>query len=664
MGTELATAYVQIIPTAEGIRGKLSEMLGGEADAAGRSAGGRFGSVFGSVAKAGLAAAGAGLTAASSAAVQMAKDAVAGFAEYEQLHGGLETMFEDLAWAVEENASRAFETAGLSANDYMTTVMGFSASLNQSLMNTEGNIARAADLSDQIITDMADNANKMGTSMESIQNAYAGFAKQNYTMLDNLKLGYGGTKEEMERLLADAGKLAGVEFNIENFSDVAEAIHVIQEEMGIAGTTAMEGSTTISGSLAAMGSAWKNLVTGMASGEADISALVGNVVSAAETAFGNILPVAEQALGGVAEFVRQIAPVIAEKLPGVVDAVLPAVLDAAGSVVSALIGALPSILQVLIEQGPVIINQLISTVLEMLPEIIQLGLTLLTSLAQGIAENLPALIPTVVDVVLQIVDTLTDPETLGSLVDASIAIMIALAEGLIDALPKLIEKGPEIVMNLVDALVENAPKLAAAALTIVTELVKALIENLPELFKAGGEILMEIVHGIIETVARVDEAASEIIDSFIATLEEWDPLQWGKDLVQHLIDGIKQGWNNLKQGVSDFAQGIADFLGFSEPKVGPLSNFHTYAPDMMQLFAKGIAENEHLVTDQLAKSFDFDSTLRVGAQNVGAYRPAAAEAGTQEIRLVFNGSMAQLARVLQPELESETKRLGVRLVTA
>jgi phage-related protein len=664
MGTELATAYVQIIPTAEGIRGKLSEMLGAEADTAGRSAGGSFSSVFGAVAKAGLAAAGAGLTAASSAAVQMAKDAVAGFAEYEQLHGGLETMFEDLAWAVEENASRAFETAGLSANDYMTTVMGFSASLNQSLMNTEGNIARAADLSDQIITDMADNANKMGTSMESIQNAYAGFSKQNYTMLDNLKLGYGGTKEEMERLLADAGKLAGVEFNIENFSDVAEAIHVIQEEMGIAGTTAMEGSTTISGSLAAMGSVWKNLVTGMASGKADISDLVGNVVSAAETAFGNILPVAEQALGGVAEFVRQIAPVIAEKLPGVVDAVLPAVLDAAGSVVSALIGALPSILQVLIEQGPVIINQLISTVLEMLPEIIQLGLTLLTSLAQGIAENLPALIPTVVDVVLQIVDTLTDPETLGSLVDASIAIMIALAEGLIDALPKLIEKGPEIVMNLVDALVENAPKLAAAALTIVTELVKALIENLPELFKAGGEILMGDVHGIIETVARIDDAASEIIDSFIAALEEWDPLQWGKDLVQNLIDGIKQGWNNLKQGVSDFAQGIADFLGFSEPKVGPLSNFHTYAPDMMQLFAKGIAENEHLVTDQLAKSFDFDSTLRVGAQNVGAYRPAAAETGTQEIRLVFNGSMAQLARVLQPELESETKRLGVHLVTA
>lgn len=179
---ELAKAYVQIIPSAEGIKGNLSRIMDGEAESAGKSAGGKFGSSFGSVAKAGLAAAGAGIAAGTAAAAAMAKNAVQGYAEYEQLQGGLVTMFEDLAWDVEENANRAFQTAGLSANEYMETVMGFSASLNQSLVANEGNIARAADLSDQIITDMADNANKMGTSMESIQNAYAGFAKQNYTI--------------------------------------------------------------------------------------------------------------------------------------------------------------------------------------------------------------------------------------------------------------------------------------------------------------------------------------------------------------------------------------------------------------------------------------------------------------------------------------------------
>ncbi len=615
---ELAKAYVQIIPSAEGIKGNLSRIMDGEAESAGRSAGGKFGSTFGSVAKAGLAAVGAGLAAGTAAAAAMAKNAVQGYAEYEQLQGGLVTMFEDLAWDVEENANRAFQTAGLSANEYMETVMGFSASLNQSLVANEGNIARAADLSDQIITDMADNANKMGTSMESIQNAYAGFAKQNYTMLDNLKLGYGGTKEEMERLLADAAELTGREYDVSNFADIAEAIHAIQTEIGITGTTALEGSTTISGSLASMGSAWKNLVVGMASEDADLSGLIDNVVTSAETAFGNILPVAERALGGIATFVEEIAPIIADRLPGVIETVLPSVLEAATSIITALIQALPSLLQVLIEQGPLIIQQILDAALTMLPEIISLGLTLIVSLANGIAQSLPDLVPTIVDVILQIVDTLTDPTNLGNLLDAAIAIIIALADGLIRALPDLLSKAPEIVSNLVSSIISAAPKLLDAALQLILKLAEGLGSFFYKITEKGREIVDSIKAGFKEKVDKAKE--------------------WGQDLINNFVDGITAKWENLKANVSGIAQTIKNLLGFSEPKEGPLSNFHTYAPDMMMLFAKGIRDNENLVRDQLEDSFNLADTslgaweanrLNTTVQGAGAYRFGGASGATR-----------------------------------
>ena len=605
---------------------------------------------FGDKLKSGLATAakvgGAAIAAASTAVVKLGKDAVAGYAEYEQLQGGLVTLFEDLAWDVEENANRAFQTAGLSANEYMATVMGFSASLNQSLIANEGNIARAADLSDQIITDMADNANKMGTNMESIQNAYAGFAKQNYTMLDNLKLGYGGTKEEMERLLADAAKLTGREYDVSNFADIAEAIHTIQTEMGITGTTALEASETISGSTASMKSAWQNLLVGMADPAADLSGLIGNVVGTAETAFGNILPVAEQALMGIATFVEEIAPVIAEKLPGIVETVLPSVLNAATSLVTSLVDALPTIMEVLIEQGPVIINTLLEKILEMLPEIVALGLTLLTSLAMGIADNLDELIPTVVEVVMQIVDTLTDPEVLGNLVDAAIAIMIALTNGIIDALPRLIERAPEIIENLVTALVENAPKLLKASLEIIVNLVQGLFDNLPQVFEAGGKIVAEIISGIFNVITDLWNTGKEAVNKIWEGFTSLDSSSWGKDLISNFVGGITSKWEDLKSSVRGVAQTVKDILGFSEPKEGPLSDFHTYAPDMMALFAEGIRDNEHLITDQLEDSFDFGDLTIGSARFDSSIAPTKPEKASSQ-----QSAVADMAIAIRSALE-------------
>lgn len=297
------------------------------------------------VAKVGAAA----LAAASTAMVAVGKASLDAYAEYEQLVGGVDTLFKDSSGKLQEYASQAFMTAGLSANEYMSTATSFSASLLQSLGN---DTAKAAEYADMAIRDMSDNANKMGTDIARIQDAYQGFAKQNYMMLDNLKLGYGGTKTEMERLLKDANRINrehGITSNytIDNLADVYEAIHVVQEEMGIYGTTAAEAGETITGSLNATKAAWKNLLIGFADEDADLGALIDNFVSSLTTATKNIVPRLAQILGGVGQALKEIMPVLAEELPGILEELLPGVIAGAGGLIKGLIQALPRLLSVL-----------------------------------------------------------------------------------------------------------------------------------------------------------------------------------------------------------------------------------------------------------------------------------------------------------------------------
>lgn len=290
-GTELAKAYVQIIPSANGIKGNLTKVMGGEASSAGDAAGKTAGLSFGASIKKVIAAAGIGAA---------LKSTIMEGANLQQSLGGIETLFKGSADKAIKNAQNAFMTAGLSANDYMKTVTGFSASLLQGMA---GDTDKAADVADMALTDMADNANKMGTSMESIQNAYQGFAKQNYTMLDNLKLGYGGTKKEMQRLLADATKISGIEYNLDNLADVYEAIHVIQGELDITGTTALEASTTLTGSLAAMKSAASNVLGSLALGEEIKPAMAGLIQSTGTFLFDNLIPMVGNILIGLVDYI-------------------------------------------------------------------------------------------------------------------------------------------------------------------------------------------------------------------------------------------------------------------------------------------------------------------------------------------------------------------------
>jgi hypothetical protein len=313
--------------------------------------------------KAGKAMA-AGIAAGSAAIGALATVALDSYANYEQLVGGVETLFKDSDGKVLDYANNAYQTAGMSANEYMETVTSFSASLLQSL---GGDTDAAAEKANLAITDMADNANKMGTSIGMIQNAYQGFAKQNYTMLDNLKLGYGGTKQEMERLLEEAQKISGIEYDISSYADIVDAIHVVQTEMGITGTTAKEASATISGSLSATQSAWQNLLTGFADGNQSLDVLIGNLVTSATTAANNLVPRIAQILSGISDAMAQIMPVISAQLPVILAELLPGVISGAVALVNGLVTSLPSILQIFLEQLPFIITQISNGLIQTFP---------------------------------------------------------------------------------------------------------------------------------------------------------------------------------------------------------------------------------------------------------------------------------------------------------
>lgn len=353
-------------------------------------------SKFGDTVKKGLATAakvgGAAIAAFSGAAIAVGKQAVSAYADYEQLVGGIETLFEDLSWDVGQNAAQAFKTAGISANEYMETAMSFAASLNQSLLASDGNIARAADMTDKAIIDMADNANKMGSSMESIQSAYQGFAKQNYTMLDNLKLGYGGTKEEMERLVKDAEGLdssfkATRDENGDlamSFADIVDAIHIVQTEMGITGTTAKEASSTISGSISSAKAAWQNLLVGLADPEADLDSLIDDFFDSVVTVGENLMPKVEKVLGSLAAIIPKALNKLFPIINKVLQANLPTLIEGGTQLLVSLIDGIVQALPILIEMLPQVIETIVNTLRERWPEIQAAGGELLTMLWDGI----------------------------------------------------------------------------------------------------------------------------------------------------------------------------------------------------------------------------------------------------------------------------------------
>ena len=510
---------------------------------------------------------------------------VKSYADLEQNLGGVETLFKDSADKVVENAKNAYKTAGVSANEYMKGVTSFSASLLQSL---GGDTSKAADVADMAFRDMSDNANKFGTDMASIQNAYQGFAKQNYTMLDNLKLGYGGTKTEMERLLSDAEKLTGVHYDISNLSDVYNAIHAIQDNLGVTGTTAEEAEKTISGSVNSMKAAFDNFLNG-SGGPEELADSVTNVLSNVSDA---IVKLAPNILKGIVTLVEKLLPQVAKIL---VD-LIPQLLDAVSNMIDSLLNMVTQDLSGVQEVLTTLINKIVEFFTTNLPKILELGIQLIVALAKGISESLPTLIPQIIDCIVTIVETLVD--NLDLIIDAGIELIVALIEGLTDpdTIERLMEKIPEIIIKIV----------------------AAIIEALPKIIEAGGRILLALGQGIMTYYGKIGEWMSQIVDKIKEKIGNLGSkaIEWGKDMLQGFIDGITAKIGKLGDAIKSIAEKITSFLHFSKPDLGPLRNYETWMPDMIKGMVKSIKGSSHLleratsqIADKMASGLSFSNVV-------------------------------------------------------
>lgn len=493
-----ASKEIQALRKEIGVLDSDTEKLGGTSEKSGNKIRSGLGGALKSIGKLGAAAIGAAATGVGF----LAKSAVESFAEYEQLVGGVETLFKDSSDEVMKYAENAYKTAGMSSNEYMDTVTGFSASLLQGL---KGDTAAAAKYADIAITDMSDNANKMGTDIGLIKTAYQGFAKQNYTMLDNLKLGYGGTKQEMERLLKDAEKLPqamGKKFDISNYQDIIQAIHVVQENTGIAGTTQREAAETISGSLGMLKGAWSNLVVGLADDTQDFGKLLNNVIESIKAVAKNLLPTIKVALSGVVQLIKEVAPLIIAEIPKLVNELLPPVLEAAISIVMAIIEVLPSL-----------VEQIFNALVDALPKIID-----------ALVVILPQLLIAVTNLVITIVMKLTEPAMLTMLLNGTIKLFMAIVQAfptiilaLIEALPTIIESiiswltNPDTIGLLIDAaiklfmgIVEAVPRILGALVGAFGRLFNSLWNRIVGIFGGlGGQIANAIGGGLKQGINGV-----------------------------------------------------------------------------------------------------------------------------------------------------------------
>lgn len=502
-----------------------------------------FKGVLANLASSAIQGALSGLKNLGSAMINVGKQAITSYADYEQLAGGVETLFGDSSDVVMKYASNAYKTAGMSANQYMETVTSFSASLISSL---GGDTAKASQYADKAITDMSDNANKMGTDIEMIQNAYQGFAKGNFTMLDNLKLGFSGSKEGAQQLIEQAEKLDS-SFKAQrdssgkltmSYADMVDAIHIVQNNMGITGTTAKEASETISGSLSMAQSAWSNLLTGIADDNADFDGLINNFVDSVLTVAQNLIPRIQTAITGLANMVsgllEKLVPQIIQMLPPLIQQTVPVLINAVNSAIKSILAVLPSIISTISK----LIPEIASTLISGLPEILSSGIEIINSLISGISSAIPELLKMLPSLITSLVTTLTDH--LGEIIDTGIELIMSLIDGIMEALPLLIEQMPIIISKLVSAIITNLPKIIEMGIKLITSLISGLVKATPQLIRMFPQLIKDI--------------GSELIKNFPQIVEN------GKSMLKSLLDGAKSMFGNLVKMGGEIISNIVNSL--------------------------------------------------------------------------------------------------------
>lgn len=518
----------------------------------GEKASGKMGKILSGLGKTTLAITGAVAT----GSVALIKNVSSSYGALQQSIGGVETLFGKSAKKVIENANNAFRTAGMSANDYMQQVTSFSASLLQSL---GGDTKKACDVADRAMIDMSDNANKMGTSMESITNAYQGFAKQNYTMLDNLKLGYGGTKGEMKRLIKDASQMTAtqkelgvtVDGSSMSFANIINAISVMQKELGIAGTTSKEAGSTIEGSFNSLSASWQNFVAGLGNPDADMKVLVDNLAKGLSGAINNVTPIINNMVA--------VLPTVMDAILKTISSMLPNLINTFTQLITKVIDAIVKLLPKFIPLAVKCILTVSQALIENLPLLIDAGILLLTSLIEGINTALPTLVPVIIKVIEQITKSLM--QNLPLLLNAGLTLLKSIVTGIVKGIPKMLPKVLTFIQQLADKLSAEAPKLITMGFELLMALIKGLIsalpilieqvptivstfaniinDNMPMILLMGATLLMELIKGIISVIPTLVKNAGKILKAIIDVIMAFQWLNLGKKIITGFANGIK-----------------------------------------------------------------------------------------------------------------------------
>ena len=677
MATELAKAYVQIVPSAKGIGSAISKEVGGESASAGKSAGLNIaGAIKGAIAAAGIGTA--------------IKAALEAGGNLQQSFGGLDTLYGDAAEGAKKYAAEAAK-AGISANSYAEQAVSFGASLKAAY---GGDTTKAMEAANTAILDMADNSAKLGTPIESIQVAYQGFAKGQYQLLDNLKLGYGGTKTEMQRLLKDAEKISGVKYDMSNLGDVYDAIHVVQEELGLTGVAAAEAEGTFTGSLGSMKAAAENLMANLALGE-DITDELNVLMTSASTFITkNLGPMVANILTALPNLLTGLSTIITDSISNIdMNSLVQTGLQIVTGLANAIVTAVPQLLiaagqlvialgQALLETDwlsygasiilnlkdslmtaaadmfggdPFIVSNIGQGITAALPEILGKGVEILTNLVNGILENIPQLIATA-----------------GELVTS-------FATFILENLPAILDAGAQLFTNLVNGIVKNLPKIASTALDVVVKFAAAIAKNLPQILQKGIELLGRLLAGIIQAIPKIPGTIMKVIN---AIKEKFSGFDW-KEIGKNILEGVKNGILNATKMVVDAAKeaagkiwdGIKGFFKIESP-----SKLTAYAGEMIDAgLAKGILDNEGMV-DKAVKSLSTtaSTSLQVnptygsftGPQTdldaltdlLARYLPVIASG--ENTKVVIEADAGRMFRVMQRESIRNTQLVGTNAVLA
>ena len=439
--------------------------------------------------------------------------------------------------AVLENANKAYMTAGMSANEYMDTVTGFSASLISSL---GGDTNKAADYANSALVDMSDNANKMGTDMESIKNAYQGFAKQNYTMLDNLKLGYGGTQEEMKRLLSDAEKLTGQRYDISSFADITQAIHAIQTQMDITGTTAKEASTTISGSWGSLKAAFQNVLVGLTTGGDMFDQSLDALINTAVTFGQNIIPAIKGALSGIGYLIEGLAPVIGETIPPLINDLAPTLANSAVSLISSLVNGLTQNATQFSECLSNMIIVAVAGISTVVPQLLDAASKIVSNLMQGLTNSMP------------------------QIVNGAVTLIEGLVNGLVNNIPLLIMGAVQLVASLANGLIANLPRIIDAGVNLITGIVSASYSMMPQIIQNGMQLVVNLAVGLVRAIPQLIAALPRITGAIVKGFKSVNWFDLGLQLIKSIWEGIKsigsEMWNGVKEKTSELWGGVKNVV--------------------------------------------------------------------------------------------------------